>query len=64
MLSKIIVILLVPALIAQLLHDPLYGGPALAAVGGHGVHDDPLHVGGEGHPLAGHHCLLKQEGLV
>ena len=53
-----------PALIAQLLHYPLYSGPALTAVGGHGVDDDPLHVGGEGHPLHCHHRLLPHQSPV
>ena len=53
-----------PALIAQLLHYPLYSGPALTAVWGHRVDNDPLHVGGEGHPLHCHHCLLLHQRPV
>ena len=50
-----------PALAAQLLHNPLYSGPALTAVRGHGVDDDPLHVGGEGNSLHRHHRLLSHQ---
>ena len=48
-----------PALIAQLLHYPLYSGPALTAVWGHSVDNDSLHVRGEGNPLHCHHSLLS-----
>ena len=51
-----------PALAAQLLHNPLYSGPALTAVRGHSVDNDPLHVGGEGNPLHCHHRLLFHQG--
>ena len=50
-----------PALAAQLLHNPLYSGPALTAVRGHGVDDDPLHVGGKGNSLHRHHRLLSHQ---
>ena len=51
----------VPALAAQFLHNPLYSGPALTAVRGHGVDDDPLHVGGERNSLHCHHRLLSHQ---
>ena len=54
----------VPALLAQFLHDPLYGGLALAAVAGHGVDDDALHVTGQRHAAHRHDHLLPQQRLV
>ena len=54
----------VPALLAQFLHDPLYGGLALAAVAGHCVDDDALHVAGQRHAAHRHDHLLPQQRLV
>ena len=50
--------IILPALLAQFLHDPFDGRPALAAVVRHGVDDDALHVTGEGNPLHGHNHFL------